>query len=64
MKVYVPTTIADEVLQCGITLSKETAEKWVEKLNANSPKNAYGQPMYEYFIEEYELSEDYTPFND
>lgn len=63
MKVYVVETVADETVQCGMTLSKETAEQTAKWLNEHSSKNVYGQPMYDYFITEYELNDDYTQFD-
>lgn len=63
MKVYIIETVADETVQCGMTLSKEIAEQKVKWLNEHSSKNAFGQPMHDYFIEEYELNDTYTQFN-
>lgn len=61
MKVYVVETVLDELLQCGMTLSKEKADEMAKNLNERAKSRGY--MSNEYWVEEYELGEDYTPFD-
>lgn len=60
MKVYIVQTIGDSTIQCGMSLSKETAEKVAKEINEQCKDKWWYQP---YWVEEFELNEDYTEFD-
>lgn len=51
MKIYVVEVILDYVVQCGFSLSRETAQKKADEMNLWS---------HEYFVTEYEVKDEST----
>ncbi len=61
MKIYVVETIGDYTVQCGVSLSKNIAERKADELNKRI-KNS--KCYHEYWVTEYEINNNqYTEFD-